>query len=114
MRSVEQKREREKRMVGDMIALYCRKQHHSAKGHLCPQCQTLLEYAQSRSDHCPFMENKTFCSNCQVHCYAPKMRQQIRDVMRFSGPRMLQYHPVAAVRHLWETKKEKRQLEDLQ
>ncbi len=57
------------------------------------------------------METKTFCSNCRVHCYKPEMRERIRQVMRFSGPRMLFVHPVQAVRHVIETKKEKRRLE---
>jgi hypothetical protein len=39
------------------------------------------------------------------------MREKIRAVMRFSGPRMIFYHPVTAVRHLIETKKEKKRLE---
>ena len=41
-----------------------------------------------------------------VHCYQPQMREQIRQVMRFSGPRMLLYHPVLAVWHLICSKKE--------
>ena len=103
------KREREKAMVAKMIALYCRKNHHT-KG-LCPECAALAEYARQRSDHCPFMETKTFCSNCKVHCYKPEMREKIRAVMRFSGSRMLFYHPIMAVRHVIETKKEQRRLE---
>ena len=47
-----------------------------------------------------FMENKTFCSNCRVHCYKPEMREKIREVMRFSGPRMLLCHPILAVWHV--------------
>ena len=90
------KREKEKKMVSEMIALYCRKKHHT-KGGLCSECTELKSYAESRSDHCPFMETKTFCSNCRVHCYKPQMREKIREVMRFSGPRMMLYHPVAAV-----------------
>jgi hypothetical protein len=105
------KREREKQMVGEMIALYCRKRHGSAKGTLCPDCAALADYARLRSEKCPFMETKTFCSNCKVHCYQPEMREKIRAVMRFAGPRMLFVHPVAAVRHVIETKKEKRKLE---
>ena len=46
------------------------------------------------------MEEKTFCANCKVHCYKPEMREQIRQVMRFSGPRMLLYHPFLAIWHL--------------
>ena len=92
-----------------MIRLYCRKQHGS-KGGLCPDCQALLAYAQIRSDRCPFMEHKTFCSNCRVHCYRPEMREKIRQVMRFSGPRMLFHHPVMALRHVIESKREKKRL----
>ena len=49
----------------------------------------------------PFMETKTFCSQCKVHCYKKDKREQIRKVMRFSGPRMLVYHPIMAIRHLY-------------
>lgn len=80
------KREREKQVVSQMIALYCRKKH-GGKKQLCPACAALDRYARQRSDRCPFMETKTFCSNCRVHCYRPDMREQIRQVMRFSGPR---------------------------
>lgn len=110
MRRIESKREQEKRIVALMIRIYCRKNHGMRKT-LCPECQGLLDYATQRSDKCPFMETKTFCSNCRVHCYKPKMRENIRKVMRFSGPRMIFYHPVMAIRHVVESKKEKRRLE---
>ena len=109
---LQSKRRREKEMVGAMIALYCRKKHGTRKG-LCPECEALLEYACRRSDCCPFMETKTFCSNCKVHCYRPEMRQKIREVMRFAGPRMLFVHPVAAVRHLIESRREKKRQESV-
>ena len=54
MNNVQSKREREKRMVSQMIALYCRKQHSSPKGGLCPECEALTAYAMQRSDRCPF------------------------------------------------------------
>lgn len=107
---INSKKEREKAVVSQMIALYCRKQH-SGKRELCAECAQLQEYAMFRSDKCPFMETKTFCSNCKVHCYKPEMREKIRQVMRFSGPRMLLYHPVLAVRHVIESKREKRRIQ---
>ena len=110
-RQTESKREREKELVSQMIALYCCKQHDT-KGALCPQCAALTAYARQRSDKCPFMETKTFCSNCKVHCYKPDMRERIRQVMAFSGPRMLFHHPAAALRHVIETKREKKALEE--
>ena len=113
MSAVETKRQREKKTVALMIKLYCRKKH-GTKSELCPDCKALSEYAAIRSDKCPFMESKTFCSNCKVHCYKPDMREKIREVMRFSGPRMILYHPIMAVRHVIESKKEKRRLENTQ
>ena len=109
MDKIQKKREREKQMVSQMIALYCNKNHHT-KGKLCAECAALNAYAKLRSEKCPFMETKTFCSNCKVHCYKPEMREKIREVMRFSGPRMIFQHPVAAIRHVIETKKEKRRV----
>ena len=107
---VEKKREREKEIVGLMIKLYCRK-NHGEKSSLCPECEELLAYANLRSEKCPFMETKTFCSNCKVHCYQPQMREKIRAVMRFSGPRMMFHHPILAISHVLESRKEKRSLE---
>ena len=107
MSAVEEKREREKEVVSLMISLYCRKKHGSRKGELCQKCRELNDYARMRSDKCPFMETKTFCSSCKVHCYRKDMRQQIRKVMAFSGPRLLLSHPVLVVRHGLETLKAK-------
>lgn len=108
MKDVEKKRQKEQQVVGEMIALYCRKNHTDyKKGKLCPVCQELLDYASARSEHCPFMKQKTFCANCKVHCYKPEMREKIRKVMRYSGPRMLLYHPVLALWHLITSRRER-------
>ena len=98
--AVAAKREREKRMVSEMIELFCRKNHGCRADGLCPACAELEAYARARSEKCPFMEGKTFCSNCRVHCYKPEMRERVRSVMRYAGPRMITAHPVAAIRHL--------------
>lgn len=106
MSKIDSKRQREKETVAFMIQLYCRKKH-GMKGKLCSQCGELCDYAMLRSDKCPFMETKTFCSNCKVHCYKSDMRERIQEVMRFSGPRMMLYHPVMAIRHVIESRKER-------
>ena len=106
---IKPKREREKETVSLMIRLYCRKKHGSKE--LCPECAALDAYARQRSDKCPFMETKTFCSNCRVHCYKKDMREKIREVMRFSGPRMIFHHPIMAIRHVIESKKEQKRME---
>ncbi len=100
------KREQEKQVVRLMIQLYCQGVHKTKKegNHLCPSCQALSDYAWQRVDLCPLMEEKTFCSNCKIHCYAPQQREDIQQVMRYAGPRMILYHPWLAIRHLWYSK----------
>ena len=79
--------------------------HECQVGHggpgLCGDCRELLEYSLARLDHCKFGNAKTKCHKCPVHCYRPDMREKIRTVMRFSGPRMLLYHPLEALRYLF-------------
>lgn len=94
------KKEREKKVVEQMTRLYCRKKEHNKE--LCPSCAGLLAYATERLDRCPFGDKKGACKKCRIHCYKPEMRQRIREVMRYAGPRMLLYSPMAAIRHLLE------------
>lgn len=89
---------REKRTVAAMVGMYCRGLH-GTHGELCGECAELLAYAHARLDQCRFGEGKTTCGRCTVHCYRPEMRERIRAVMRWSGPRMLLRHPVMAVQH---------------
>jgi hypothetical protein len=97
--------ERERKTVTVMIGLYCRK-HHASKT-LCPACSELVDYAAKRLMKCPYGEGKTTCTKCPAHCYKPEMRNRIRIMMRYSGPRMLRYHPAAALRHIFDERRQK-------
>ncbi len=82
-----------------MIELWCR--HSHGGGGLCGECRELLEYSWARLDRCKFGEDKTKCHKCPVHCYRKDMRESIREVMRYSGPRMILHHPVEAIMFLF-------------
>lgn len=96
---------REHETLVKMSQLYCRKQHGTVNHNLCPECQELLDYALERLHKCPFQERKSTCAKCTVHCYKPVMRERVRTMMRFAGPRMLFSHPVLAVLHLLDGRK---------
>ena len=116
------RRAEESEMVSEMIALWCRGHHAGVPraagapvirlGHrdveLCPECAELRAYALGRIGRCPHMGTKTFCSVCPTHCYRRDMRERIREVMRWSGPRMLLYRPGPAIRHAVVTVQAKR------
>ncbi len=93
----------EARTIEAMIRIYCRARHGAARG-LCGDCSGLLAYARERIAKCPFGTGKPVCNQCTVHCYRPEMREAVRQVMRFAGPRMVWRHPVLAVRHLVRSK----------
>ncbi|MDE6264466.1 MAG: nitrous oxide-stimulated promoter family protein [Paramuribaculum sp.] len=95
--------EREKRVVAQMIAHYCRRKHGGKC--LCNDCRVLMDYVMARIDKCPKGERKTSCRKCEIHCYSPQFRMRICEVMRYMGPRMLFVNPVAALRHLWDEMK---------
>jgi len=93
--------EREKKTLKTMIHMYCEK-FHDSKNELCQNCAELLEYANERLDHCHFGEDKPTCEKCNVHCYRPEMRDRVRNVMRYAGPRMIYTHPIMGFRHLFK------------
>jgi hypothetical protein len=90
--------ERERRTMRAMIDLYCRGVHHTETGP-CASCAELCAYADRRLEKCPFHDEKPPCADCPIHCYQPARREQMKAVMRYSGPRMFFRHPVFAVRH---------------
>jgi hypothetical protein len=88
------------------IEFYCRRKHADApKGPppvevpgfveaaglrppLCTACHKLLSHAAVKRMNCP-LEPKPRCKHCPTHCYHPHYREQIREVMRYSGQGLL-------------------------
>ena len=99
--------ENEKRVVGNMIAIYCRAHHNISSKGLCEACAELRDYSMQQLEYCPYGEQKPPCSRCPIHCYKKERRLQIREVMRFSGRRMIFKHPIDAIWHLYREKMRK-------
>jgi hypothetical protein len=93
------RRAREIATIATMILLYCRGHHGTDGTQACEKCASLLVYASRRTERCVFGDAKPTCANCQVHCYTKEMRDRVRTVMRWAGPRMLLRHPILALRH---------------
>jgi len=108
------------RLLGDFAGIHCRGRHRAAyRGPLisdgvtlgiygnrvpvvCEECAELLRYAEQRRASCP-KDPKPFCSNCDTHCYKPEMRERVRELMRYAGPRsMFTRYAFAGVRHVIE------------
>ncbi|ABM26609.1 MULTISPECIES: nitrous oxide-stimulated promoter family protein [Shewanella] len=91
----------EHQTIAAMAKIYC-KAHHQGQDEngLCSDCLELLDYAATRLDRCPYGQNKPTCNKCPVHCYKPVQKQIVKEIMIYSGPRMLLPHPIRAIKHL--------------
>ncbi len=85
-------------------AIYCQARHDGAKAPLvaaaaagegrltkhriCPSCQDFLDYAFERRLKCP-LTPKPSCKHCPIHCYRPGHREMVREIMRFSGKKLI-------------------------
>ncbi len=99
---------REQRTIRAMLQIWCEARpghRRSRHGALCSGCAGLYDYASYRLLKCPYGEEKPTCKKCPIHCYTREKREQMHEVMRFAGPRMLLRHPVLAIRHLRDEKK---------
>jgi len=90
--------ERERYTIRIMIEIFCR-HHHNSDQALCANCQQLYDYAMQRIDRCPYRDDKPTCVKCPIHCYKQDMRENVRRVMRYAGPRMIFSHPVLTIMH---------------
>ena len=100
--------EREKDCISKMVRIYCKGNHGASKedgGDVCNDCRELLDYALMRVSKCKFGVEKTVCARCPVHCYKPSMREKVKAIMRYAGPRMLLRHPVHALWHMLDSRK---------
>lgn len=105
---IAKRRQREKKTISQMVAIYCAGNHEQAVRTetaycgeaVCPRCKAVDDYSVMRTERCRQMAVKTSCDECPYHCYRPEEREQIKQVMRYAGPRMMTKHPVAALRHL--------------
>lgn len=89
---------RECRTIEAMTRIFCRKKHgHRAK--LCRECQEILDYTNYRISKCPFTENKPTCKECSIHCFKSPFKEQVKEIMVFSGPRMMLRYPYLSLFH---------------
>ena len=90
-------------LIKKMIRIYCTQNHRTGNG-ICDECSELYTYSSERLRKCPHGENKPVCANCKIHCYKKEYRERMKKVMRFSGPRVIFYKPVASLKHLIKEK----------
>ncbi|MBI1921598.1 MAG: nitrous oxide-stimulated promoter family protein [Geobacter sp.] len=93
------------KILASFVRVYCKAKHASVdpvsvelpealaasfrKGlSLCPNCAGMIAYALERRRKCP-LDPKPSCKHCRIHCYSKEYRAKIKEIMGFSGRRMI-------------------------
>jgi len=80
----ERKKEKEFATLKRFVEVYCNNHHGTTDDQVCDECAELLEYGRHRLENCPY-DPKPKCKDCPTHCYRPKYREKVKEIMRFSG-----------------------------
>lgn len=88
-------------IIAKFTEVYCTSRHHESrrdaaalpfdlgKCSLCPECTVFLEYAVTRRLKCPLEAEKPSCKHCRIHCYDKLNRAKIREIMAYSGRKLM-------------------------
>ena len=93
---------REHQTLVCMTTIYCKDHHEKHTDGLCENCADLMAYSETRLEKCPYGQAKPTCANCPIHCYKKRQREEVREVMRYAGPRMPLRHPWRALLHVYD------------
>ncbi|WP_243373714.1 nitrous oxide-stimulated promoter family protein [Geotalea sp. SG265] len=107
MKQFTEKQKKDLKVLVTFVDIYCRARHGEKRNgpgltplpaepglifkkdiHLCGECASLVAHALDKRRRCP-LDPKPSCKKCPIHCYSKEYRARIREVMAFSGRRMI-------------------------
>ena len=88
------------RLIGKFTEVWCGGRQHQTRHpfqlpdglgqlRLCSECSGFVEYAINKRQKCPLEVEKPSCKHCRIHCYAEKQRAMVKQIMAWSGRRMI-------------------------
>lgn len=98
------------RVIGLFTEIWCGGHRHDGRQQvtlpgsdkpvaLCAECAAFVDYAVMKRRICPLESEKPSCKHCRIHCYAPQQRAKVRQIMAWSGKRMLLRGRLDYLRH---------------
>lgn len=89
------------RLIGKFVEVYCAGKHGTVerspytlpadmgKRRVCHECADLMAYAIAKRMKCPLEAEKPTCKHCRIHCYGKAQREKVREIMAYSGRRLM-------------------------
>ena len=110
MEAVTRQQKKDISLIGKFVEVYCAGKHRDAECStvalpaglgeriLCPECASFLEYAITKRLRCPLEAEKPTCKHCRIHCYDKPRREKVRQIMSYSGRKLMM---MGRVDYLW-------------
>ncbi|MEI6206371.1 MAG: nitrous oxide-stimulated promoter family protein [Desulfuromonadales bacterium] len=101
MKTLSRQQKKDIRLIGTFVEVYCAGKHGElerepfslpedlGKRRMCAECAGFMAYAVARRLTCPLEEEKPSCKHCRIHCYAGPQRVKVKEIMSYSGRRLL-------------------------
>ncbi len=89
------------RLIGKFVEVYCNGKHGDisrspfllpedlGQRRVCSDCATFMKYAVSKRVKCPLEAEKPSCKHCRIHCYSKEQREKVREIMSYSGRKLM-------------------------
>lgn len=89
------------KLIGKFVEVYCAGKHAAVERSpfslpeglgrclMCSECAEFMSYAVTRRLKCPLEAEKPTCKHCRIHCYGKQQRDKIREVMAYSGRKLM-------------------------
>ena len=93
--------DKDRRTLEAIGRIYCSAHHDDAKDEagLCPSCRETVAATLARTEACPY-DHEGNCQDCDIHCQRGEAQARIREIMRYSAPRMAVRHPLMTAEYL--------------
>ena len=101
METLTKHQKKDVKLISKFVEVYCEGHHgkaarnpfhlHGGLGRrsLCPDCAEFMAYAMAKRVKCPLEAEKPSCKKCRIHCYAKTQRELVREIMAYSGRKLM-------------------------
>jgi len=101
METLTKHQKKDLRLIGKFVEVYCSGRHGEierlpfqlpaglGQRSLCAGCDEFMAYAVAKRLNCPLEVEKPSCKKCRIHCYAKAQRELVREIMAYSGRKLM-------------------------
>lgn len=101
METLSREMKKDIQLIGKFVEVYCSGKHpemekssfmlpeNTGRRRICAECARFMSYAVERRLKCPLEAEKPSCKKCRIHCYAGEQRAKVKEIMAYSGRRLM-------------------------